>query len=82
MTELNRPFEEREREMKMKEEAEKEKRMSISFYQIYKIEELSSFLEASKNNKKYIKQTFEKINQLEQNYNKKDTNKEYKYNII
>lgn len=68
--------------MKMKEEAEKEKRMSISFYQIYKIEELSSFLEASKNNKKYIKQTFEKINQLEQNYNKKDTNKEYKYNII
>lgn len=67
--------------MKMKEEAEKEKRMSISFYQIYKIEELSSFLEASKNNKKYIKQTFEKINQLEQNYNKKDTNKEYKYNI-
>lgn len=68
--------------MKMKEEAEKEKRMSISFYQIYKIEELNSFLEASKNNKKYIKQTFEKINQLEQNYNKKDTNKEYKYNII
>lgn len=68
--------------MKMKEEAEKEKRMSISFYQIYKIEELSSFLESSKNNKKYIKQTFEKINQLEQNYNKKDTNKEYKYNII
>lgn len=68
--------------MKMKEEAEKEKRMSISFYQIYKIEELSSFLEASKNNKKYIKQTFEKINQLEQNYNKKDTNKEYKYHII
>lgn len=68
--------------MKMKEEAEKEKRMSISFYQIYKIEELSSYLEASKNNKKYIKQTFEKINQLEQNYNKKDTNKEYKYNII
>lgn len=68
--------------MKMKEEAEKEKRMSISFYQIYKIEELSSYLEASNNNKKYIKQTFEKINQLEQNYNKKDTNKEYKYNII
>lgn len=68
--------------MKMKEEAEKEKRMSISFYQIYEIEELSSYLEASKNNKKYIKQTFEKINQLEQNYNKKDTNKEYKYNII
>lgn len=32
LTELNRPFEEREKERKMKEEAEKEKRMSIYIY--------------------------------------------------